>query len=45
MTSKKSDDGITRRDLGKLVAGAMALAPQVSAQTPAGAVLDLAEWS
>jgi pimeloyl-ACP methyl ester carboxylesterase len=44
-----NDDGITRRELGALLAG-VAVAGQVSAQAPAaasnpGATLDLAEWS
>ena len=40
------EDGITRRELGALVAAALAAAPQVSAQTAAAdPVLDIAEWS
>ena len=39
------EDGITRRELGGLVATALAAAPQLRAQTPADPVLDIAEWS
>jgi len=40
------EDGITRRELGGLVAAAaLAAAPQVRAQSAADPVLDIAEWS
>ena len=54
MASDDSTTGITRRDLGALVAGALAAAPaRIAAQTPARASasdnpappLDIAEWS
>jgi pimeloyl-ACP methyl ester carboxylesterase len=39
------DDGITRRELGALMATALAAVPQVRAQGAADPVLDIAEWS
>jgi len=38
-------DGISRRELGALVATALAAAPQLGAQNAADPVLDIAEWS
>lgn len=40
-----NEDGITRRELGALVATALAVAPQLSAQSAADPVLDIASWS
>ncbi len=39
------EDGITRRELGALVATALAAAPQALAQSVSDPVLDIAEWS
>jgi hypothetical protein len=46
MTSTDSTTGLTRRDLGALVLGALAASPaELAAQTPVRPVLDIAEWS
>lgn len=39
------EDGITRREMGALVATALAAAPQALAQSVSDPVLDIAEWS